>query len=96
MLQRGPAADRADRRRVRPGRAERGRGATAKHFIANESETERQTVDARVDERTLHEVYLAPFEAAVRSGVWAVMAAYNRVNGEFMTESEMLTRRAPR
>ncbi len=67
-----------------------GVAATAKHFIANESETERHTVDARVDERTLHEVYLAPFEAAVRSGVWAVMAAYNRVNGVFMTESELL------
>jgi beta-glucosidase len=68
-----------------------GVAATAKHFVANDSETERFTVDVRVDDRTLHEVYLAPFETAVRSGgVWAVMAAYNRVNGSSMTESELL------
>ncbi len=67
-----------------------GVAATAKHFIANDSETERMTVDARVDERTLREVYLAPFEQAVRAGVWLVMAAYNRVNGESMTESPLL------
>jgi beta-glucosidase len=67
-----------------------GVAATAKHFIANETETQRHTVDVRVDDRTLHEVYLAPFEAAIRSGVWAVMAAYNRVNGSSMTESDLL------
>ncbi len=45
-----------------------GVAATAKHYVANDSETERLTVDARVDGRTLREVYLAPFEAAVRAG----------------------------
>ena len=59
-----------------------GVAATAKHFVANESETERHTVDVRVDDRTLHELYLAPFEAAVRGGAWAAMASYNRVNGD--------------
>ncbi|MFD0261488.1 glycoside hydrolase family 3 C-terminal domain-containing protein [Kitasatospora indigofera] len=68
-----------------------GVAATAKHYVANDSETERLTLDARVDERTLREVYLAPFEAAVRAGVWAVMSAYNRVNGEAMSESPLLT-----
>ncbi|MFJ8043497.1 glycoside hydrolase family 3 C-terminal domain-containing protein [Kitasatospora sp. NPDC096147] len=68
-----------------------GVAATAKHYVANDSETERLTLDARVDERTLREVYLAPFEAAVRAGVWAVMSAYNRVNGTPMSESPLLT-----
>ncbi len=67
-----------------------GVAATAKHYVANDSETERLTLDARVDERTLREVYLAPFEAAVRAGVWAVMSAYNRVNGEAMSESSLI------
>ncbi|MFC8453291.1 glycoside hydrolase family 3 C-terminal domain-containing protein [Kitasatospora sp. NPDC057223] len=67
-----------------------GVAATAKHYVANDSETERLTLDAQVDERTLREVYLAPFEAAVEAGVWAVMSAYNRVNGEAMSESPLL------
>ena len=59
-----------------------GVAATVKHYVANESETDRMTVDARVDERTLRELYFAPFEHVLRAaGVWAVMAAYNSVNG---------------
>ena len=65
-----------------------GVGATVKHFVGNDSETERMTVDVRIDERTLRELYLAPFEAIVReAGAWSVMAAYNGVNGATMTES---------
>ncbi|MEU3742366.1 glycoside hydrolase family 3 C-terminal domain-containing protein [Streptomyces sp. NPDC032198] len=67
-----------------------GVAATAKHYVANDSETERLTLDVRVDERTLREVYLAPFEAAVRAGVWLVMSAYNGVNGTTMTAHELL------
>ncbi|MEE1752059.1 glycoside hydrolase family 3 C-terminal domain-containing protein [Streptomyces sp. SP18CS02] len=67
-----------------------GTAATAKHYVANDSETERLTVDVRVDERVLREVYLAPFEAAVEAGVWLVMAGYNGVNGATMTESPLL------
>ncbi|MFG2653351.1 glycoside hydrolase family 3 C-terminal domain-containing protein [Streptomyces sp. NPDC048436] len=67
-----------------------GVAASAKHYVANDSETERLTVDVRVDERTLREVYLAPFEAAVRAGVWLVMSAYNGVNGTTMTANELL------
>jgi beta-glucosidase len=68
-----------------------GVAATVKHFVANDSETERFTLDARVDARALRELYLAPFEAIVReAGVWAVMAAYNGVNGTTMTEHPML------
>ena len=58
-----------------------GVAATPKHYVANESEMHRTTVDCRVDERTLREVYLTPFEAAVNAGAWSMMAAYNRVNG---------------
>jgi beta-glucosidase len=68
-----------------------GVAATVKHFVANDSETERFTLDARVDERALRELYLAPFEVIVReAGAWSVMAAYNRVNGVRMTESPLL------
>jgi beta-glucosidase len=68
-----------------------GVGATVKHFVANDSETQRMTLDARVGERALRELYLAPFEAIVRdAGVWSVMAAYNGVNGHTMTESPLL------
>ena len=53
-----------------------------KHFACNDQEHERMTISAEVDERTLHEIHLVPFEAAVReAGVWAVMTAYNKVNG---------------
>ena len=68
-----------------------GVAATLKHFVANDSETDRFTVDTRVGERVLRELYLAPFEAIVRDArPWAVMAAYNAVNGHTMTESPML------
>jgi beta-glucosidase len=68
-----------------------GVGATVKHFVGNDSETERMSVDVRIDERTLRELYLAPFEAIVHeAGAWAVMAAYNGVNGSTMTESPLL------
>ncbi|WP_406135153.1 glycoside hydrolase family 3 C-terminal domain-containing protein [Streptomyces sp. NBC_01089] len=67
-----------------------GVAATAKHFVANDTETDRLTVDVRVGERALREVYLAPFEAAVEAGVWVVMSAYNRVNGTTMSASPLL------
>lgn len=68
----------------------RGVAATAKHYVANDSETGRLTLDARIDERVLRELYLAPFELAVRAGVWLVMSAYNGVNGTTMSESCLL------
>jgi len=68
-----------------------GVAATVKHFVANDSETDRWNVDAQVDERALRERYLAAFEPVVReAGVWAVMAAYNSVNGTTATEHPML------
>lgn len=60
----------------------RGIGTAIKHFVCNDSEFERHTISSEVDERTLREIYLPPFEAAVREAEpWAVMAAYNGVNG---------------
>ncbi len=69
----------------------RGVAATVKHFVGNDSETQRMTVDVRIDQRTLRELYLAPFEEIVREAhPWAVMAGYNGVNGSTMTESRLL------
>ncbi len=65
--------------------------ATVKHLAVNNQETERRTISAEVDPRTLHEIYLPAFEAAVKdAGVWAVMCAYNRVNGVYACEHEGL------
>src|SRR5438128_2913379 len=53
-----------------------GVAATAKHFVANDSETERRTYDARISERVLRELYLAPFEACIaEADVFMLMAA---------------------
>ncbi|MQA33155.1 beta-glucosidase family protein [Modestobacter roseus] len=68
-----------------------GVGATPKHYVANDFETDRFTADVRVDERTLREVYLLAFEKAVTEAhAWVVMSAYNSVNGATVTENELL------
>ncbi len=65
--------------------------ATVKHFAANNQETERKDIDVELDDRTLHEIYLPAFEAAVKeAGVWAVMCAYNKVGGAFACENPRL------
>ena len=70
-----------------------GVGATVKHFAGNESEIERTTIDSEIDERTLREVYLRPFEAAVKeAGTWAVMTSYNKLNGTYTAENAWLLR----
>jgi beta-glucosidase len=71
-----------------------GVAATVKHFVGNDSEVERWSVDVRADEATLREVYLVPFEACVTEAECAaVMAGYNGVNGVSMTEhGELLDR----
>lgn len=71
------------------GLQEQGVGACVKHLVANESETDRMTVDVRLDEATLREVYLLPFEIAVTDAdAWSLMAAYNDVNGTACTEQD--------
>ncbi|MFZ0638062.1 MAG: glycoside hydrolase family 3 C-terminal domain-containing protein [Candidatus Acidiferrales bacterium] len=65
--------------------------ATVKHFVANNMEYDRHHINAVVDERTLREIYLPAFEAAVREAhAGAVMDAYNLVNGEHMTQNAHL------
>ena len=66
--------------------------ACPKHFVANDSEAQRTTVDCIVDERTLREVYLFPFEAAANAGAWSMMAAYNLVNGTHCSHNVDLVR----
>jgi beta-glucosidase len=64
---------------------------SVKHFAANNEEFERHRVDANIDERTLHEIYLPAFKAAVQEGgAWTVMSAYNKVNGVHCAESMYL------
>ena len=68
-----------------------GVAATVKHFVANDSETERQTADVIVDERTLREIYMLPFELIIGAArPWLIMSAYNNVNGHSMSESPLL------
>ncbi|MCR8573010.1 beta-glucosidase [Streptomyces sp. Isolate_219] len=70
---------------------EGGVGATVKHFVGNDAETDRLTVDNRIAPRPLRELYLAPFEHIVENArPWAVMTAYNQVNGSTMTEHRSL------
>ncbi|WZO34252.1 glycoside hydrolase family 3 C-terminal domain-containing protein [Microbacterium sp. LWS13-1.2] len=72
------------------GLQDNGVAATPKHYVANDSETDRYTVDVRPTDRALRELYLAPFERAVGAGAWALMSAYNAVDGVTMTENDLL------
>ena len=64
---------------------------TVKHFVCNDTEIDRMTVNVVVDERPLRELYLRPFEMAVRrAGAWGIMSAYNRVNGDHAAENRRL------
>ncbi|WAZ20130.1 beta-glucosidase [Streptomyces cinnabarinus] len=69
---------------------EEGLVATVKHYALNNQEQDRDTVDVRADEQTLHEVELRGFEAAVDAGTGAVMGAYNKVNGTYACENKTL------
>ena len=68
-----------------------GVGASIKHYVCNDQEFERFSISSEVRERALREIYLAPFEAAVREArPWTIMAAYNLVNGIAASESPYL------
>ncbi|HEX7736434.1 MAG TPA: glycoside hydrolase family 3 C-terminal domain-containing protein [Ktedonobacteraceae bacterium] len=65
-----------------------GVGATIKHYVCNDSEYQRNSISSEVDERTLREIYLAPFQAAVlEAKPWTIMASYNKINGTFASEN---------
>lgn len=73
--------------------------ACAKHFVANEQETSRNppplieyppAVSSNVDDRTMHELYMWPFQDAVRAGVGSVMSAYQRVNNTYSSENSKI------
>ena len=73
------------------GLQEQGIGATIKHFVGNESEIERTTMSSEIDERALREIYLVPFEWAVKKAhTWGVMSSYNRLNGTYTSEHDWL------
>ncbi len=70
---------------------DQGEIAEAKHYAGNEQETDRQRSNSIIDERTLRELYLTPFEMSVKQGhVGAVMCAYPKVNGQWSCESSVL------
>jgi beta-glucosidase len=64
---------------------------SVKHFAANNEEFERHRINEKIDARTLHEIYFPAFKAAVQeAGVWTVMSAYNKVNGQWCAENPFL------
>ena len=73
------------------GSQEDGTAVCLKHYALNNQEDYRGFVDVRVSDRAMHEIYLRPFEMAVREAdAWGVMAAYNKVNGRWCSENDML------
>ena len=70
------------------GAKDHGVGTTLKHYLANNQETRRMTVDEKIDIRALREIYLKPFEIAIKEGKpMAVMCSYNSINGKFVSQS---------
>ncbi len=64
-------------------------GTSIKHYLGNNQEYRRMSTSAQIDERTLREIYLASFEKPIREGKpWTVMCAYNKINGEYLSENK--------
>ncbi len=69
---------------------EKGIGTSLKHYALNNSEWDRQNQSSEADERTIREIYLAPFEEALKAKPWTVMCSYNPVNGIYASENKWL------
>ena len=73
------------------GLQDEGIAPTIKHFAGNESEIERTTINSEIDERSLREIYLRPFEGAVKdANAWGIMSSYNKLNGTYTAENKWL------
>lgn len=73
------------------GLQDQGVGATIKHFAVNEQETKRFTMNANVSEKALREIYLKPFEIAIKEAKpWALMTSYNSINGKHADANDVL------
>jgi len=76
------------------GEQSQGVASCVKHYAANNQELERMTINVEMDERTLREIYLPAFQAAVQeAGVWTVMGAYNKFRGQFCCHNDYLLNR---
>ncbi|KAF7529446.1 hypothetical protein G7054_g9815 [Neopestalotiopsis clavispora] len=64
--------------------------ATAKHYIGNEQELNRETMSSNIDDRTMHELYLWPFADAVQANVASVMCSYNKLNSTWACENDKI------
>jgi beta-glucosidase len=68
-----------------------GVGTSLKHYAANNVETKRMYMNSALDDRTLHEIYLTPFEISVKKAQpWTIMASYNRIQGVYGTQNPYL------
>jgi len=75
------------------GLQKQGVSACIKHFVANDQEFERFTISSEVAERPLHEIYLEPFRIAMqKANPWTIMSSYNRINGIYASENDLLLR----
>ncbi|MCC5931366.1 MAG: glycoside hydrolase family 3 C-terminal domain-containing protein [Cyclobacteriaceae bacterium] len=73
------------------GLQEQGVAACAKHYAANNQETDRHNIDVIISKRALHEIYFPAFKAVVQDGgAWSIMGAYNKINGQHTTHHEYL------
>ena len=73
------------------GMQSQGVAACVKHFVGNDQETNRHSINIEMDSRTLREIYLLPFQAAIqRAGCWTLMDSFNQVNGTFAAQSRPL------